>query len=85
MTRGGGRSVKTEADFCPPAGDGAPARKNTEAPAEDEAPVTPLLHPEAPVTTGGPCYTRAPCYDRAPVIYQNTRESVLHRIFMTHS
>ena len=48
-------SVKTEDDFCPPAGDGAPARENAEGPAEDEGPVTPLLLPEDPVRTGGPC------------------------------
>ena len=47
-------SVQTEADFCPPAGAGAraPAHKIQGPPAGDEAPVTPLLHPEAPVTTG---------------------------------
>ena len=45
-------SVKTEDDFCPPAGDGAPARENAEGPAEDGGPVTPLLLPEDPVTTG---------------------------------
>ena len=45
-------SVKTEADFCPPAGAGAPAHKLQGLPAGDEAPVTPLLHPEAPVATG---------------------------------
>ena len=48
-------SVKTEDDFWPPAGDGAPARENAEGPAEDGGPVTPLLLPEAPVTTGDPC------------------------------
>ena len=45
-------SVKTEADFCPPAGAGAPAHKSQGPPAGDEAPVTPLLHPEAPVAPG---------------------------------
>ena len=43
-------SVQTEAEFCPPAGAGAPAHKLQGSPAGDEAPVTPLLHPKAPVT-----------------------------------
>ena len=37
-------SVKTEADFCPPAGAGAPACKLQRPPAGDEAPAAPLLH-----------------------------------------
>ena len=55
-------SVKTEDDFWPPAGDGAPARENAEGPAEDEGPVTPLLEPEAPVRTGGPVTTGCKIY-----------------------
>ena len=43
-------SVQTEAEFCPPAGAGAPADKLQGSSARDEAPVTPLLHPKAPVT-----------------------------------
>ena len=43
-------SVQTEAEFCPPAGARAPAHKLQGSPAGDEAPVTPLLHPKAPVT-----------------------------------
>ena len=43
-------SVQTEAEFCPPAEAGAPAHKLQVFPAGDEAPVTPLLHPKAPVT-----------------------------------
>ena len=53
-------SVKTEDDFWPPAGDGAPARENAEGPAEDEGPVTPLLLPEAPVKPEGPVTTGGP-------------------------
>ena len=39
-------SVKTEADFFPPAGAGAPGCKLPRPPAGDEAPVAPLLQPE---------------------------------------
>ena len=43
-------SVQTEAEFCPPAGAGAPAHKLQGSPVGDEAPVTTLLNPNAPVT-----------------------------------
>ena len=55
-------SVATEADFCPPAGAGAPAHKLQRTPAGDEAPVIPLLHPEAPVKTRVPAIAGAPTY-----------------------
>ena len=43
-------SVQTEVDFCPPAWAGAPAVKNTEAPAGARAPAE----------------DRSPCYKRRP-------------------
>ena len=55
-------SVATEADFCSPAGAGAPAHKLQRTPAGDEAPVIPLLHPEAPVKTRVPVVSGAPTY-----------------------
>ena len=54
--------VETEADICPSAGAGAPAHKLQRTPAGDEAPVIPLLHPEAPVKTRVPVVSGAPIY-----------------------
>ena len=54
--------VETEANFCPPAGAGAPAHKLQRTPAGDEAPVIPLLHPEAPVKTRVPAIAGTPTY-----------------------
>ena len=51
-------SVKTEADFCPPAGAGAPADRGQGGPAEFRGPCCTPVTPEAPVAAGVPCIIR---------------------------
>ena len=51
-------SVKTEADFCPPAGAGAPADRVQGQPAEFRGTCC------TPVTTGDPCFCRSLCLIR---------------------
>ena len=63
-------SVQTEADFWPPAGDGAPAGTQQRSPCRVRSSCYTPVTPGGPCYTETPCYNHGPCYEQAPVLYQ---------------